>query len=90
METVQIRVSSKSDVAKVAGMMAACIKEGKRVEAQAIGAGAVNQTVKAIIVARGYVAPNGLNLSCIPAFASVNMEDDEQRSAIKFILVTGE
>ena len=88
METIQIRVSSKSEASKVAGAIAKSLVEGKRVEVQAIGAGAVNQAVKAIVIARGFVAPNGIDLSCIPAFTNVSVEN-EDRSAIKFILVVG-
>lgn len=89
METVQIKVSSKSEASKVASAIARSLVEGKKVEAQAIGAGAVNQTVKAIAIARGFVAPSGINLSCVPVFTNVSL-DNEDRSAIKFILVTGE
>lgn len=88
METIQIRVSSKSEASKVAGAIAKSLVEGKKVEVQAIGAGAVNQAVKAIVIARGFVAPNGIDLSCIPAFTNVSVEN-EDRSAIKFILVVG-
>ena len=89
MEIVQIKVSSKSEASKVASAIARSLVEGKKVEAQAIGAGAVNQTVKAIAIARGFVAPSGINLSCVPVFTNVSL-DNEDRSAIKFILVTGE
>lgn len=65
--------------------MAAVIREKKFVEIQAIGAGAVNQAIKAIAIARGYVAPNGINLICIPAFSEVEI-DGEERTAIKFVV----
>lgn len=52
---------------------------------QAIGAGAVNQAVKAIAIARGYVAPSGIDLVCVPAFADVEIEGEE-RTAIKFLV----
>lgn len=87
METILARVSSKSEPAKVAGMITGSIKEGKRVEVQAIGAGAVNQAVKAIATARGYLAPVGINLSCIPAFVDINVGEETDRSGIKFILI---
>lgn len=86
---MQIRVSSKSEASKVAGAISKSIIEGNKVEVQAIGAGAVNQAVKAIVIARGFVAPNGINLSCIPAFTNVSVEN-EDRSALKFILIVGE
>jgi len=80
-----IKVSSKSNPSSVAGMIAAVLKENKKAEIQAVGAGAVNQAVKAIAVARGYVAPMGYNLVCTPGFAEIKIEDEE-RSAIKFIV----
>jgi stage V sporulation protein S len=80
-----IKVSSKSNPSAVAGMVTAMLKENKKAEIQAIGAGAVNQAVKAIAVARGYVAPMGYNLVCTPGFAEIKI-DDEERSAIKFIV----
>ena len=61
------------------------VREKGAVEVQAVGAGAVNQTVKSIAIARGYVAPNGIDLVCIPAFAKITI-DDEERTAIKFQL----
>lgn len=84
-ETVILKISSKSEPAKVAGSIAAMLRENKNVELQAIGAGAINQSVKSIATARGYVAPIGINLSCIPAFTDVEVEDEE-RTGIKFIL----
>lgn len=87
MKLMQIKVSSKSEPAKVAGMIAACILQGQEVQAVAIGAGATNQTIKAIATARGYLAPTGINLSCIPAFTSIDSEGTAI-SAIKFILNT--
>lgn len=84
-ETVILKISSKSEPAKVAGSIAAMLRENKNVELQAIGAGAINQSVKAIATVRGYVAPIGINLSCIPAFTDVEVEDEE-RTGMKFIL----
>jgi stage V sporulation protein S len=54
------------------------------VEVQAVGAGATNQAVKAIAIARGYLAPVGIDLICVPAFANVSI-DGEDRTAIKLI-----
>ena len=65
--------------------MAAVLREKSVAEMQAIGAGAVNQAVKAIAITRGYVAPNGIDLVCIPAFAEIEI-DGEERTAIKFIV----
>ncbi len=87
MELMQIKVSSKSEVSKVASAIVHSLDDGLKVELQAIGAGAVNQAVKSIAIARGFVAPTGINLSCIPAFTTVKFGDDE-RSAIKFIILT--
>ncbi len=80
-----LKVSSKSEPSKVAGAIAELLKENSKVEMQAIGAGAINQTVKAIAVARGYVAPLGINLICIPAFTDVKVEN-EDRTGMKFIV----
>lgn len=84
-ETIILKVSSKSEPAKVAGSIVAMLRENKNVELQAIGAGAVNQTVKSIATARGYIAPLGVNLYCIPAFTDVEVESEE-RTGIKFII----
>lgn len=84
-EDVLIKVSANSVPSSVAGAMAEMIKTNKRVIVQAIGAGAVNQAVKSIAVVRGYVAPLGINIVCIPAFSDVEIEGQD-KSAIKFIL----
>lgn len=78
-----LRVSSDSSPTSVAGAIAGFIKEEGEVELQGIGAGAVNQATKAIAIARGYVASNGFDLICIPAFVDVEI-DGEERTAIKF------
>ena len=81
-----IKVSSKSVSQKVAGSIASSFKEGSsEVEVQTIGAGAVNQAIKAISIARGFVAPLGMNLVCIPAFYDV-MIDGKEKTAIKLII----
>jgi len=81
-----LRVAAKSNPNSVAGALAGAIKEnGGEAELQAIGAGAINQAVKAIAIARGYVAPSGLDLFCIPAFEDVEI-DGEERTTIKFIV----
>lgn len=80
-----LKVSSSSEPKSVAGALAAVLREEGGVEIQAIGAGAVNQSVKAIAIARGFVAPNGIDLISIPAFAEI-MIGDEERTAIKFIV----
>jgi stage V sporulation protein S len=80
-----LKVSSKSNPNAVAGALAGAIREKGVAEIQAIGAGAVNQAIKAIAIARGYVAPSGIDLVCIPAFTDVTI-DGEERTAIKLIV----
>lgn len=81
MET--LKVSGSSDPKSVAGAIAAVVRDEGKVELQAIGAGAINQTVKAIAISRGYVAPLGVDLIMIPEFIEIDV-DDEVRTAIKF------
>ncbi len=76
-------MSAHSKTKALAGALAAVIRNEGAVELQAIGAGAVNQAIKAIAIARGYVAPNGINLVAIPSFAEISI-DNEERTAIKF------
>lgn len=80
-----LKVSSKSNAPSVAGAIAGFLKEEGRVELQAIGAAAVNQAVKAIAIARGYVAANGIDLVTIPAFVDLNI-DGKEKTAIKLIV----
>ena len=80
-----LKVSTKSNPNSVAGALAAIIKERNTVEIQAVGAGAINQAVKAIAIARGFVAPSGKDLVCIPAFTDIEI-DGEERTAIKLII----
>lgn len=80
-----LRVSSKSNANSVAGALANVFREADTAEIQAIGAGALNQAIKAIAIARGFVAPSGKNLVCIPAFADITI-DGEERTAIKLIV----
>lgn len=84
-EIVNLKIRNDSEPQKVAGAIVAYLKEGKRIELQAIGAGAVNQAVKSVATARGYVAQLGINLSCIPAFTDVEI-DGEERTGIKLIV----
>lgn len=83
MET--LKVSAQSQPKAVAGALAAVLRERTRAEVQAVGAGAVNQAIKAIAITRGFVAPNGIDLVVIPAFAEIQIEGEE-RTAIKFIV----
>lgn len=80
-----LKVSARSNPTAVAGAIAAVIRELGSAELQAVGAGAINQAVKAIAIARGYVAPGGIDLVCVPAFQDIFI-DGEERTAIKLIV----
>jgi len=80
-----LKVSAKSNPNSVAGALAGVLREVGKAEMQAIGAGAINQAVKAIAIARGFVAPSGVDLVCIPAFTDI-LIDGEERTAIKLIV----
>ena len=76
MET--LKVGTKSNPNSVAGALANVIREKGIVEIQSIGAGALNQAIKAIAIARGFVAPSGKNLVCIPAFTDIQVSGEER------------
>jgi stage V sporulation protein S len=80
-----LKVSAKSNPNSVAGALAGVLRERGGAEIQAIGAGALNQAVKAVAIARGFVAPSGVDLICIPAFTDI-LIDGEERTAIKLIV----
>ena len=80
-----LKVSSKSNPSKVAGAIANIYRENKEVEIQTIGAGSLNQVIKAIAICRGFVAPTGDNLVVIPAFNDIII-NGEQKTAIKLII----
>ena len=80
-----LKVSTKSSPNSVAGALAAIIKEKNIAEIQAVGAGAINQAVKAIAIARGFIAPSGKDIVCVPAFTDIVI-DGEERTAIKLIV----
>ena len=82
-----LKVAAKSNPNSVAGAIASVFREKGKVELQAVGAGAVNQAVKAIAISRGYVAPSGVDLVCIPAFTDIEI-NGEERTAIKFIVMS--
>ena len=69
-----LRVSTKSNPNSVAGALAGVLREKGTAELQAVGAGALNQAVKAVAIARGFVAPSGIDLVCVPAFADIEIE----------------
>ncbi|MDH4138839.1 MAG: stage V sporulation protein S [Anaerolineae bacterium] len=77
-----IKVAARSRSTAVAGAIAGVVRERSQAEVQAIGAGAVNQAVKAVAIARGFLALDGIDVICIPAFTEVDIEGKE-RTAIK-------
>ena len=85
MET--LKVSSKSNPNSVAGAIANVFRSDGNVEIQAVGAGALNQAIKAVAIARGFLAPSGKNIVCVPAFTDISI-DGEERTAIKLIIET--
>ncbi len=80
-----LKVAAKSNPNSVAGALAGVIREQGMAEMQAIGAGAINQAIKAIAIARGFVAPSGIDLVCVPAFVDVEIYGVE-KTAIKLIV----
>jgi stage V sporulation protein S len=80
-----LRVSGSSNAQSLASAIAHAIYENRQVKLRAVGAGAVNQAVKAIAIARGYVAPRGLDLTCKPGFTTIESRDGEI-SAIVFAI----
>ena len=78
-----LKISAKSSPNGVAGAIAGLVKENGKVEMQAIGAGAINQAIKAVAIARGFVAPSGVELTCIPSFTEVTI-DNEEKTGIRF------
>jgi len=80
-----IKVSATSRTASVAGAIAGIVREHHRAEVQAIGAGAVNQAMKALILATGYLKNDGIYITCVPEFADVAIED-KIRTAIKLVI----
>jgi len=80
-----LRVSARSNPNSVAGALAGVIREQGAAELQTVGAGALNQAVKAIAIARGYLAPTGTDLICVPSFADIEI-DGEERTAIRILV----
>jgi stage V sporulation protein S len=76
-----LKVSSTSPPNSVAGAIAGIIRTENKVQIQTIGAGALNQTIKAIAIARGYIAPTGQELVCIPFFKDIDV-NGEVKTAI--------
>ena len=80
-----IKVSATSRTSAVAGAIAGVVREHHRAEVQAIGAGAVNQAIKALVLATGYLKNDGIFVTCVPEFADVTI-DDKVRTAIKLVI----
>lgn len=80
-----IKVSANSRTSAVAGAIAGVIREHKRAEVQAIGAGAVNQAVKALVLASNYLKNDGIDVVCVPEFVDVEIED-KVRTAVKLVI----
>lgn len=80
-----IKVSATSRTSAVAGAIAGVVRESKRAEVQAIGAGAVNQAVKALVLAKGYLEGDGIHVVCLPEFVEVDI-DGKIRTAVKLVI----
>ncbi|MBN1889591.1 MAG: stage V sporulation protein S [Thermoflexales bacterium] len=80
-----IKVSAHSRSTSVAGAIAGVMRESGRAEVQAIGAGAVNQAIKAVAIARGYLKQDGIEITCLPEFVEVQIEEQE-RTAVKLVI----
>lgn len=80
-----LKVSARSVPNSVAGAIAGVIRENGSVEIQAVGAGAANQAIKSIAIARGYLAPSGIDAVCVPAFGTVEI-NGEEKTAIKLVV----
>lgn len=80
-----LKISSKSSPASIAGAIAGMVKDGVPVNMQCIGAGAVNQATKAIAIARGFLIPIGIDISCAPTFADIEI-GGKSRTAIRIAI----
>ena len=80
-----IKVSARSRTASVAGAIAGVLRETGKAEVQAIGAGAVNQSIKAIAIATGYMSEEDVAVVCVPTFAEVTI-DGQERTAIRILV----
>jgi stage V sporulation protein S len=80
-----IKVSANSRTSAVAGAIAGVMREHKHAEVQAIGAGAINQAIKALILATGYLREEGFEICCVPEFVDVEI-DEKVRTAVKLVV----
>lgn len=81
-----LKISAKSSPNMVAGAIAGITRENKEVELQAIGAGSVNQAMKAIAVARVFLKEDEIDIACIPGFTEITV-GEELRTAMKFTII---
>lgn len=86
MSKIVLKVASSSNPSSVAGALVKNMQEGKEVELLAVGAGAINQAVKAVAIARGYVSPQGVDITVKPGFEDVEIEGDK-KTAVKLIVI---
>lgn len=80
-----LKVSAKSVPNSVAGAISGVVREKGEVELQAVGAGAANQAIKSIAIARGFLTSSGIDLVCVPSFANIEI-DGEERTAIRLVV----
>ena len=80
-----LKVSGKSNPNSVAGAIANILKDNEKIDIQVIGAGALNQLVKSIIICRGFLAPLGKDVMCFPSFCDIIVENEE-KTAIRFTI----
>ncbi|PMP85235.1 MAG: stage V sporulation protein S [Chloroflexus aggregans] len=80
-----LKVSTRSRPSAVAGAIAGVMRENGSAEVQSIGAGATNQAIKAVAIARAYLSEEGIDIVCIPSFIDVSI-DDEERTAIRLLI----
>lgn len=83
MDIIKVAASSRSTA--VAGAIAGVMRERGEVDVQAIGAGAVNQAIKAVCIARGYLEEDGIDIICVPMFVEVQI-DDQERTAVRLCI----
>ncbi len=84
-DTEVLKVSTRSPPSAVAGAIAGVIRENGQAEVQSIGAGATNQAIKAVAIARSYLQEEGVDIVCVPSFIDVAI-DDEERTAIRLLI----
>lgn len=82
-----LKVSSKSSPASVAGAIAGMVKDGVPVRIQSVGAGALNQAIKAVAIARGFLIPTGIDISCAPTFNDIFINGEERTALCLFVQV---